>query len=73
MPFDSAYILLNFAHDPAEFPSKSFVRSFRKFARFAKVAVLLLVLKGVSDAAVSTDRAVAPFHTIRIVITQVLD
>ena len=35
MPFDSAYILLNFAHDPAEFPSKSFVRSFRKFARFA--------------------------------------
>ncbi len=37
----------------AEFPSKGFVHGFRKFAKLAKAAVLLLVLKGVADGLVS--------------------
>ena len=37
----------------AEFPSKGFVQGFRKFAKLAKAAVLLLVLKGVADGLVS--------------------
>ncbi len=39
----------------AEFPSKGFVHGFRKFAKLAKAAVLLLVLKGVADGLVRSS------------------
>ena len=47
----------------AEFPSKRFVRGFRTFAKFAKIAVLLLVLKGVSDAAVNPNFLTSTIET----------
>ena len=47
----------------AEFPSKGFVHGFRKFAKLAKTAIVLLVLKGLADGLVSRPKRPNSFTT----------